>query len=154
MNNPLTALNGLLRATTLVLLLGVAAPAVQAEGLKLEAQLIWGANTPTSPDLKHKPVETEVAEKLKSLPFKWSHYFEVNRKTIAVTRSEAKRVKMSADCEITVQQMDGDMLEVVLFGKGQQVSKIKQSLPKREMLILAGDAPDFTAWFVMLKQKE
>ncbi len=154
MNNPLTLMKGLLRAATCALLFALAASVARAEGFKLEAQLIWGANTQTSPDPKHKPVEADVAKKLKSLPFKWSNYFEVNRKQFAVTQSEAKRVSMSADCEITVRQVENETLEVVLYGKGKRVSKIKQTLPKKEMLILAGDAPGFTAWFVMLKQAD
>lgn len=154
MNNPLTSLNGLLRAAAFVLLLAVAASAARADEPKLEAQLIWGANTATSPDPKHKPAEADVAKKLKSLPFKWSNYFEVNRKQFNITQTEAKRVAMSADCEISVRRVDKDVLELVLFGKGKQVSKIKQALPKKEMLVLAGDAPDFTAWFVVLRQAQ
>ena len=149
-----TLLNGLLRAATLVLLFGMTASAAWADEFKLEAQLIWGANTQTSPDPKHKPVEEAVAKRLKQLPFKWTHYFEVNRKRFAVTQAEATRVKMSDECEIAVRRVDKDVLEVVLFGKGRQVSKIKQALPKKEMLVLAGEAPDFTAWFVMLKQAD
>jgi hypothetical protein len=154
MNKPLISLNGLLGAATLMVLFAITTPVAQADDLKLEAQLIWGANTQTSPNPRHKPVEANVAKKLKSLPFKWSNYFEVNRKQFAVTQAEATRVTMSADCEITVRRVDKDLLEVVLFGKGKQVSKIKQTLPKKEMLVLAGDAPDFTAWFVMLKPVE
>jgi hypothetical protein len=154
MNNPLISLNGLLHATAWLVLLAAAAPVAGAEDLKLEAQLIWGANTATSPNPSHKPVEAAVARKLKTLPLKWSNYFEVNRKQFTVTQTEAIRVTMSAECEITIRQVDKNQLEVVLFGKGKQVSKIKQALPKKEMLVLAGDAPGFTAWFVMLKQAE
>lgn len=154
MNNHTTSMNGLLRAATCALLFVLGTSVAWAEQVKLEAQLIWGANTQKSPDPKHKAVEADVAKKLKSLPFKWSNYFEVNRKQFAVTQSEAKRVSMSADCEITVRQVEKETLEVVLFGKGKQVSKIKQTLPKREMLVLAGEAPGFTAWFVVLRQAE
>jgi hypothetical protein len=120
--------------------------------MKLEAQLIWGTNDSKSPDPEHKPVTPEVARKLKSLPFKWTHYFEVTRKPFSVPTSGEKKVRLSKECEIKVKNLGKSQIEVHLYGKGEPVGKITQSLPKGELLVTGGNAANFTAWFVVLKQ--
>jgi len=140
-----------------LLLLGLVA-AVGPQGLaaemKLEAQLIWGANEEKSPDPSHKAVSGEVSKKLKSLPFKWKNYFEVNRQQFAVTVLGVKKVAMSKECEIVARNLGNTKVEVVLIGKGEQIGKITQALPKGELLVIGGNAPNFSAWFVVLKQVE
>lgn len=120
--------------------------------MKLEAQLIWGTNDSKSPDPEHKPVAPEVARKLKSVPFKWTNYFEVTRKPFSVAPSGEKKVRLSRECEIKVKNLGKSQIEVHLYGKGELVGKITQSLPKGELLVTGGNAANFTAWFVVLKQ--
>lgn len=127
---------------------------IHAGEVKLEAQLIWGTNDEKSPNPKHKSVEPNVAKKLKKLPFKWQHYFEVNRKPFAVEQGETKKVVLSKDCEIKVRNVGNNMLELQIFGKGECVGKISQALPKDELLVTGGNAANFTAWFVVLRQTE
>lgn len=122
--------------------------------LKLEAQLIWGTHEEKSPNPRHKPVDAQVARKLKDLPFKWSHYFEVHRKEFTVSRDQPRRVTMSDECEINVRQVENDQIELTLYGKGKRVGRITQKLPKGEMLVLGGNAPNYTAWFVVLQRKD
>jgi hypothetical protein len=125
---------------------------VHAGELKLEAQVIWGTNDATSPDPKHKPAEAEVARKLKSQPFKWKNYFEVNRKTFSVAQDETKKVPMSKECELQVKNLGKQQVEVTLIGKGKSTGKITQALPKRELLVTGGNAANSTSWFVVLRQ--
>ena len=139
--------------TALLFLLAVGAPACAAD-LKLEAQLIWGTNDAKSPDPTHKPVDPKVAAKLKRLPFKWANYFEVTRKQFAVPQGGATKVTMSKDCDVSVRNLGGGSVEVSLFGKGQLASKITQPLPKDELLVTGGNAANFTAWFVVLRQAD
>lgn len=122
--------------------------------LKYEAQLIWATNDKKSPDPKHKPVEPEVKKKLGELPLKWENYFEVNRKQFTVAKSGNTRLPMSEKCSIEVKQLEGDKVEVSLFGKGEAVLKRTQALPKGELLVLGGNAPNETAWLVTLKRIE
>ena len=128
-----------------------ASSGVAAE-LKLEAQLIWGTNDAKSPDPNHKPVDPDVAKKLKSLPFKWANYYEVTRKQFAVPESGVRSETMSKECEIQVKNLGKAVVELSLVGRGEHVGKITQALPKRELLVTGGNAPNFTAWFVVLKQ--
>lgn len=138
----------------LALLLGGLVAAAPAADLKLQAQLVWGTNDGKSPDPKHKPVDESVRKKLKELPLKWSNYFEVNRVNLSVSPAAAKKVPMSDKCQLEVRSLGGDNVEVCLFGKGEQVVKRKQALPKGEILVLGGNAPNSTAWLVIVKRLE
>ena len=136
-----------------LLLLATGTHALAAD-LKLEAQLIWGTNDAKSPDPRHRPVGRDVARKLRGSPFKWTNYFEVTRKQFAVPQGSTAKVTMSKDCEVSVRNLGGSSVEVSLFGKGQSVGKITQALPKGELLVTGGNAANFTAWFVVLRQAE
>jgi len=125
-----------------------------AGDLKLEAQLIWGTNDAKSPDPNHKPVDPDVAKKLRTLPFKWANYYEVTRKQFAVPESGVRSETMSKECEIEVKNLGKSVVEFSLVGRGEHVGKITQSLPKGELLVTGGNAPNFTAWFVVLKQAD
>jgi len=127
---------------------------VQADEIKLEAQLIWGTNDEKSPDPKHKPVDPKVAKKLKKLPFKWQYYFEVNRQQFSVPQGETKKIVLSKDCEIKVRNAGNHSVELNIFGKGECIGKISQALPKDELLVTGGNAANFTSWFVVLHQPD
>jgi hypothetical protein len=120
--------------------------------MKIEAQLIWATNDKEDPNKSHKPVSSEILEKLKQLPLKWANYFEVNKITLDIPKSESRKGKLSEKCEIEVKNLDGSQVEVALLGKGDPVWKRIQALPKNEVLVLGGNAPNSTAWLVALKR--
>ena len=122
--------------------------------LKLEAQLIWGTNDKASPDPKHKPVSDEVRKKLRDLPLKWTNYFEVNRKMLTIPVSALKKESLSDKCAVEIKNLGRSKVEVSLFGKGEQVVKRTQDLPAGETLVLGGNAPNSTAWLVLVKRVE
>jgi hypothetical protein len=140
------------RVMVLFLLVAVAGTDAFAGDMKLEAQLIWGTNDDKSPDPGHKPVKGKILEKLKKLPFNWQNYFEVTRKEFVVSKNGSQAVVLSKDCEIKVRNPEKNMLEVTLLGKGQEIGKIKQPLPKDRLLVIGGNAENFTSWFVVLRQ--
>lgn len=119
----------------------------------LEALLVWGTNDPRSPDPNHKPVPPAVAGKLKK-QFKWTHYFEVNRKQFTASSRKASRVSMSRECEIRVRVLKGDKVELQLYGRGELVGKVTQGLPRNELLVMGGNAENLTAWFVVLSRTD
>ena len=127
---------------------------LQTAPLKLQVQLIWGTGDDHSPDPKHKPLESDVKAKLKDLPLKWSNFFEVNRKDFEVPLAGATKVPLSEKCELEVKSLAGSKLEVALFGKGKETLRRTQTLAKGEMLVLGGNAPNATAWLVVLKRIE
>jgi hypothetical protein len=124
----------------------------RAEELKVQAQLIWGTNEKESPDAKHQPVDAEVAKKLKQLPLKWDHYFVVKKLQVDVPVNGTKKEALSEKCAIEIKDEGSGNVEISLFGKGHQVVKRKQQLPKGEVVVLGGNAPNETAWLVVLKR--
>ncbi len=125
---------------------------VLAGDLKFEVQLLWGTNDPQPPDSKHKEVAPDVKKKLKELPLKWSNYFEVNRIRFDVPPSGTKRVAISEKCEIEVKDLGHSKIEVTHFGKGQCVYDGTHSLPKGDIFVLGGNAPNSTTWLLVLKR--
>jgi hypothetical protein len=141
----------------LAFLIGLLMPCAASgaeEVLKLQAVLVWGTNSKNSPDPAHKPVEAAILKKLQELPLKWTNYFEVNRKSLSAGTSAATRVVLSDKCEVEVKHLGKSSVEVSLIGKGSQVLKRTQALPKGKTLILGGDAPNATAWLVVLVRDE
>ena len=127
----------------------------QAAEMKFQAFLLWGTEDSKPPEGKaYKPVNPEISQKLKDLPLKWAHWFEVRRVDFAVPPGGVKEAPMSEKCQVNVKQLAGSEVEVCLVGKGKEVVKHKQSLPKGDMLVLGGNAPNSTAWLVVLKRIE
>jgi hypothetical protein len=137
--------------TATLLLPAFMALSAAAADLKLEAQLVWGTSTTTS---KHQPVEDDVRRKLASLPLKWSNFYEVRRQKFDVAPDETKRADLSEKCAVEVKNLGGGKVEVVLFGKGKEIWKGTQHLPRGEILVLGGNAPAESAWLVTLKRIE
>lgn len=125
-----------------------------AKDFKFEAQLVWATTATNSPNPEHKPVEEEVQKKLNELPLKWKHYFEVKSENLRVSKNETREAKLSKTCRILVKDIDGKNFEFALIGKDEPVLKRTQKLPKGEMLVLGGNAPDATGWLVVLKRIE
>jgi len=142
------------RVALLLLFAAFTGRCAQTNGLKFEAQLIWATNDKQSPNPKHKEVEPEIRRKLGELPLKWANYFEVNRNQFHVAKGATTKVSMSEKCGIEVRDIDGKKVEVSLISKGETVWKRLQPLPKGEILVLGGNAPNATAWLVTLKRIE
>lgn len=151
----------LIRATGLgwfsiaLVLLACAELRAQAADMKLQAFLVWGTDDTKPPEGKaYKPVGPDIMHKLKDLPLKWTNWFEVNRKDFVVPQGAIKEVPISEKCQVNVTKISSTEVEVSLIGKGKEVVKRKQSLPTGEMLVLGGNAPNSTAWLVVLKRIE
>lgn len=117
--------------------------------IHLQARLVWGTNSEKPP----KPEVTDLDGKLKAKlrgVFKWKNYFQCHAEKFAVPSSATKRVKLSDQCEIEVENQGASWLEVKLYGEGKLLVKKRQMITPGELLILAGDGKDDTAWFVVL----
>lgn len=143
---------GLLSAS---LLLTVGGSDVLAADAKFEAQLIWATNDKKCDDPKLKPVETEIKSKLAELPLKWDNYFAVKREQFNVVKAGTNAVVLSEKCTVEVKRLGDAKVEVTLHGqKGSVCYKRTQPLPKGEILVLGGNAPNASAWLVTLKRVE
>jgi len=117
---------------------------------KMEARLIWGTNEDKSPNPNHKPLDGDLARKLREMPLKWKNYFEVNRQTFTINTTNYTKVVMSKQCYIEVKDK-GDKVTVKLYGQGKQVNRVDKPLPKGEVLTLGGDAKDNNAWLITVR---
>src|SRR5512137_2298429 len=114
------------------------APAAE---MKFQACLLWGTDDSKPPEGKaYKPVDPEISQKLRELPLKWAHWFEVRRVAFEAAPGSTKEAVMSQHCQVKVRQLAGAEVEVCLIGKGKEVVKRRQSLPKGELLVLGGNA--------------
>lgn len=127
----------------------------QAGEMKLQGFLLWGTNeSKPPPDKKYQPADPDVRQRLKDFPLKCTNWFEVRRVEFPVVQDKVNEAAMSEKCRVQVRQMPGSEVEVALIGKGKEVVKRKQTLPKGEFLVLGGNAPNATAWLVVLKRIE
>lgn len=141
--------------SSLVLLPLGETPALAADArMKFEVQLIWGTNDPKSPDPKHKPVDSEINKRLKKLPLKWTNYFEVNRQGFEVPAAGPAHADISDKCSVEVKKLQDSTVEVSFIGKGKPIEKRIVTLPAGEILVYGGNAPNATAWLVILKRLE
>src|SRR5437868_1853135 len=116
-----------------------------AEDLKFQVQLVWATDDLKPPAGKdYKPVDPKLKSQLRAL--KWKNYFEVKRIDFSVPAGSTKKIAISEKCELDVRDLTGSNVEVVLFGKGKEVARVKQALPKGEILVPGGNAPNETAW--------
>ncbi len=129
----------------------LATGAVFAADRKMEARLIWGTNADKSPDANHKPLDGELAKKLREMPLKWKNFFEVNRQTFTVNTTNYTTVVLSKKCTIEMKQKEGNNVTVKLYGEGKQVNRVDKPLPKSEVLTIGGDAKDNNAWFITVR---
>ena len=147
--------SGLFWLTTALALLAGGELRTQAADMKFQAFLLWGTDESKPPEGKdYKPVEPDIKQKLKDLPLKWTNWFEVNRVAFAVPQGTTKEVPLSDKCQVNVKNLGGSAVEVTHIGKGKAVMKRTQPLSKGEILMLAGNAPNATAWLVVLKRIE
>ena len=118
---------------------------------KMEARLIWGTNDDKSPNPAHKPLDGDLAKKLREMPLKWKNYFEVNRQVFTINTAAYTNIVMSKKCRIEVKDKGTNYVTVKLFGEGKQVNRVDKSLPKGEVLTIGGDAKDNNAWFITVR---
>jgi len=130
----------------------LAASSAMAEELKIEARLIWGANTNKSPNPKHKPVDAKTAETLRKV-FAWQNYFEVSRTAGIVPNRGTNGFTISDDCRIEIEELEGPKVGVRLIGKGKAQNRTVKALSRGELFVLGGDVKgDGSAWFVIISQ--
>lgn len=128
--------------------------AVSAADLSLKTQLLWGTDQQRPKESTYKEVDAKLKQKLGRI-FKWKNYFEINEQKVSLGTKDAKRLKLSAKCEIEVRFVDEQTLEIKLYGEGKLTKTIRQSvkaLSRGELAVLAGDDKEKydDAWFVVL----
>jgi len=120
--------------------------------LELDAVLVWGTNGPRPADPELKDLRVEIRQKLQAV-FKWKDYYEVNRRSLQFVARQVQKVRLSPKCEVSVENLGHATIEVRLYGEGKLVVKRKQTMTPGELLVLAGEDRNDTAWFVVFSLK-
>lgn len=122
------------------------------DGVGLQAQLVWATDGTKPAGKELKELDSATRDKLRGV-FRWKEYLEISKQEFQVTTAVLSRVRLSPKCEIEVERFGQETFEVKLFGEGKMVVKKRQSLKPAELLVLAGDDKDDTAWFVVIRLK-
>jgi hypothetical protein len=123
-----------------------------ASDLNLEVRLVWGTNDEKSPNPDHKPVDAKITGML-SKAFKWKKYFLVNSEKVDVASRATKKVKLSDDSQVEIRELEGDNIEIHVYGKGKLVRKIKEPLSKDGTVVIAGEDKNDCAWFIIVRNR-
>lgn len=132
---------------------------VRAEESKNEAdfplklQLIWGTDKDikgTPMENKFKEVDSTVKERLGEF-LKWKYYYEISCKRVNLVDDKEKKVRMSKKCEIEIQKIEGNTVEVKLYGEDKMVVKKRAKITAKKPQSVAGkneETSDF--WCVLI----
>ena len=137
---------------------GLASPAIAGslpDGIKVNATLVWGAETAPKDKKLTKvkaPLQKKLRSTLKRMPkaSKWTHFYRINHQEFDVA-GKAQKIRLSKHCEVEVRRLKGDQMHVKLFGEGKLVVDKKASLKKDKSLVVGGHCQDKSAWFVVLQ---
>lgn len=114
----------------------------------VELTLIWGTDDEQTPDPTLKPVGPNVEKLLASSPYRWKHYFEVNRRVEDIESDRSKdKIAMSSHCEMDIKYLGRNRVQVKLYGDKKLLSTQRVAMP----VLLAGDARNNTAWLVLIR---
>ena len=125
--------------------------AAQSGRMELEAQLILVTDRPQSSHPRYKAVEPAIAARLRHMPFRWKHFYEVNRVVFTVSLTEPKMIQLSRPYRLAVKGLGPSGIEVSLFGQTKLVNTTKQPLSSGELLIMGADDKGTNTWLVVVR---
>jgi len=129
----------------LALAFHLAALAAPLPDLKLEAKLIWGANS--RPDtVKYNTVDPALAATLRR-NFKWTNYCEITNLAAVIPLNQSRLLRLSDRCTVSIKYLGSSLVAVDCLNEGKQISKGTNALP----CIYSGTNLDDTAWFIRLR---
>jgi hypothetical protein len=141
------------KAVVGALLVAFAVAQADTAEMQFDAQLVWGTNDEKPDDPKLKEVDDRLKERLTAV-FKWTHYFVVHQESIEVSATGSDRIKLSEKSEIEIENVGRSKIVVKLFGEGKLVRRVTQRVAPSELLVIAGEDKNDTAWFIVLTRKK
>jgi hypothetical protein len=134
-----------------IFFLVVMSTAVRAEkdALTYTVLLLRGTDESTAPQQGAKLVSTKLAERLSR--FRWKHYWEVRRETVAVSAGRPAKLKLSKHRALEITQT-ADQVEMHLYRQGKVARTARQKVQSNNCEIMGGtDEKD--SWFVVVRRK-
>ena len=122
------------------------------EDFPLKLQLIWGTDKDikgTSVENKFKEVDPTVKERLGEF-LKWKYYYEISCKRINLVDDKEQKVRMSKKCEIEIQKIEGQTVEVKLYGEDKMVVKKRAKITAKKPQSVAGKTEENSDFWCVL----
>lgn len=85
--------------------------------------------------------------------FRWKHFWELDRKKLAVRRKGVTRIEVPGDRSLEIEFTKSDEIEVRLSRRTGLVTKARHLL-KHEMCVLGGEETNRESFFVIVRQDE
>ena len=115
-------------------------------------QLVHGNDQATPPVPDGKAIGPKLSKQLRSV-FKWEHFWELKRDTVALKIGEKARKKMSAEREVEIERRDAKTVEIRIFRDGKLKRTSAQSVDTR-FAIFGGEKGPEASWFIVVRRDE
>ncbi len=119
----------------------------------LKLQLIWGTDTNIN-DVEHlkgklKEVDPAVKKRLGEF-LKWNYYYEISCKKADLKEPREYSVVMSKHCEIKINKIEDEIVEVKLYGNDKMVVKKKARITPGKPQSIAGKTESTAEFWCVL----
>ena len=97
-----------------------------------------------------KPIGPELNKRLSDV-FRWSDYYEVARREVAVEPGKLAKVRLEGDRDVAISFKSPTEMEIRLYRDGRLVRKALRPV-KQRLTIMGGDSSQNEAWFVVVRR--
>lgn len=141
-----------MRSIVAVLFACALASASAAEtGKTIYVQFILGSDKPC-PQASCREVGTKLSKKLSPV-FRWKHFWELDRKKLAIQPKKTTRVELAGDRKMEIAFSQTDQLEVTLHRRSGLTTKTRHTLGGK-MSILGGEEDSQNSFFIVVRGDE
>jgi len=139
------------RAWFMLMVLRASVSLCGAGELRLKLSCSGGRTRSSRPASAYHRTAPLIATKLRNMPFKWKHFYEVNSRDLhsLAASHEARSVKRALFAGD--QKSRASRIEARLYGRKKLVNTIKQALSDGELAVIGGDDKGENAWLVILR---
>ena len=127
------------------------APAAD-QGVTFHIQLIRGTQESKPADPAWKPIGEKLSKRLEPV-FRWKHYWEVTRQSVAVHAGKVTKVTISPERVVEIELIGAKQRELRLFQNGELRRRMRGALDAK-MSILGGDREGGESWFVVVRRDQ
>ena len=137
------------------ILLALAAPVLtgpENSSVTLWVQLVHATRGDSVQFAGWKSIGPELNKRLSDV-FRWSDYYEVSRKEVAIEPGKITKIRLLGERDVAITFKSPTEMEVRLYRDGRLVRTAQRSL-KQRMTIMGGDSNQNQkeAWFVVVRR--
>ena len=118
----------------------------------LYVQVVWGTNQERPAGMKCPEIGPKLSAKLSPV-FRWKHYFENERYTVACDPKKISKVALANQRTLEIERLKTGEMEIRLYCNHKLITKARQSNEAR-MTILGGEEPSKDSFFIVVRADE